>query len=1183
MPAVVIVVAEFIAAYGAYIGIALTVASYVNSSRQARRARYRAQEAARLAIKDRTVTVRSGIFPHQYVVGKAKLSGALLFADSTSDGGVNNVLDLVIGLTGHELTAIDEYYFATDKLTVDPGTGAVLTAPYSAPVYANATGSGVVNAGAVTITPPPGTSVVALHGVVIIGADPGIPNVPINTVSLVGNTILISPTYNGQTITYDYEYVIPTVSYAYLRSHLGEANQAADYALTVSHPGVWTDVHQLRGRAYIVARLGFNPDVWTSGIPDIAVVARGIKCYDPRTVTTYHTDNSALVIRHYLLASYGLGCTTDELDESSFTTAANICDEWVVVDAAATDYYERWMALLTAAAAGGTWEQTGPSTFRQRRYTCNGVFDASEPPLQVLSDMLSSCAGTLSYTGGKWRLTVGAYYAPTIAAITENDLRGPVEIVSGPGHAELFNAMRGTFVGPLNKYVETDYAPVKNPAYLADDGNELIYGEQPLPFTNDSLAAQRIAKITLDRERQAIRVALQLKLVGLQLRPGDVFPLTLPRAGWTNKPFRVEKWEFTTDGDMGVNILAQEEAAASYDWNLGAATVVDPEPNTNLPSPWVVPDLGPLTVLSGTAQLLKMADGSITTRARVEWTPPTDLSVTEVHVEYKRVGGDVAYTALAPEQADSGFTYISGLQDDQGYSIRARCVNNRGARGKWSYAYHLVLGKSEAPPDLTGFTLEVIGGGMRRYTFTAPLNVIDGGSIRIRYAAGSTNNWAAMTEFHAPIVYNPATSSYSFESALPPNGTYSFGVKLYDTSGNESTNARIIQGAVLTNAPMTLRSSANRLTNSDWAEDLGFGSNLYADARALRGWAPVVQSPWTMGRNYANGSAWNIGNGGCWFYAPGTPALGTYCYIYHSPKYTANIGEVLEAHVRCNPHRTSAWFILRCWNASLTEYYDIGTDSLNPGAGIGTSDPRSIDAMPVMFASGRTPEIGVNASFNCAYVELILGVTAQGYTDPYCFWHQAMLCTHNVGTVITKETRTPYVAGSPSTMHGGTLVGATVTQTVTSSVASGYWANQSTDPGQVGFDNATNINGPAYVNNTAQTVQCYFSLQGYFSYSDVTGAGIDYADFQPVVRIYQPYSLYLIGSGSNPQTDALHILTHVAQGIWMPYTFNFLYPLAPGEGIWFYGFASVGRYTGAVYSGRVNWRQLNWQIQVIIK
>lgn len=222
----------------------------------------------------------------------------------------------------------------------------------------------------------------------------------------------------------------------------------------------------------------------------------------------------------------------------------------------------------------------GFNTYRQRRYTCNGTFTVDRTHEDILSALLSSCAGQLTYTGGVYRLVVGAYQTPTIT-LTVDDLRGPIQVTPKKPRRELFNAVRGIYASKSTFDQPTDFPAVTNDVYEAQDGGERIDTDLVFEFTNDVTAAQRIAKIHLEKHRQGIVVQMQCKLgKALHLRPGDTFMLTNERFGWSSKVFRVEQWSLRCDEDWGIDIVAQEEAAENYDWNLGDATVIDPAPDT---------------------------------------------------------------------------------------------------------------------------------------------------------------------------------------------------------------------------------------------------------------------------------------------------------------------------------------------------------------------------------------------------------------------------------------------------------------------------------------------------------------------------------------------------------------------------------------------------------------------------
>jgi len=164
-------------------------------------------------------------------------------------------------------------------------------------------------------------------------------------VTLDGSGNVISPArYNG---------------FVRLRLFFGTDIQSADpdlvYETSTLAEGRWTTNHRLFGIAYIYARFKYNPDVFPNGIPVISATIKGRKVYDPRTATTVWSDNPALCIRDYLTSGFGLSQTTDQIDDVSITTAANICEE--VVDG-------------------------------EDRYTCNGSFVTGFTPSQVVSDLL---------------------------------------------------------------------------------------------------------------------------------------------------------------------------------------------------------------------------------------------------------------------------------------------------------------------------------------------------------------------------------------------------------------------------------------------------------------------------------------------------------------------------------------------------------------------------------------------------------------------------------------------------------------------------------------------------------------------------------------------------------------------------------------------------------------------------
>lgn len=298
----------------------------------------------------------------------------------------------------------------------------------------------------------------------------------------------------------------------------------------------WTANHRLRGRTYMHVRLEYDDDVFSNGIPNVSAVVKGRLVYDPRTGATAWSDNPALCIMDYLTMPWGLGCDrSSEIDTTSFIAAANACDEQI--------------ATLT-----GT----------EKRYTCNGVIDLGSKPIDIIESLLTSCAGHLVYTGGKWRLKVGIWYpvSPSAgASFSDADLRGPVTVRPSRSRRELVNTVRGAFVSPRHKWQSTDYPQVQIASYLAADGSELPL-TLDLPFTTSDSMAQRIARIALLQNRRQATIDFPANLAGLKVAAGDAVYVTLSRFGYTNKTFQVAGWKLSSE--MGVDLSLIEDDAGIY-------------------------------------------------------------------------------------------------------------------------------------------------------------------------------------------------------------------------------------------------------------------------------------------------------------------------------------------------------------------------------------------------------------------------------------------------------------------------------------------------------------------------------------------------------------------------------------------------------------------------------------------
>ena len=455
--------------------------------------------------------------------------------------------------------------------------------------------------------------------------------------------------------------------------HLGSPDQTADTDL-VSESTHWTDTCRLRGIAYMYIRMKYNADVYPDGIPEFTAVVKGKKVYDPRTSTTAYSDNPALCLRDYLTASYGVAEDTANIDDALVTTAANVCDQ-------------------TNTIAGTT------------RYTCNGSFTTSVTPYDMINNMLTSMDGSLWYAQGSWRMKP-AYWTAPVLDLNEDDLRSNISVSTRHSRRNNFNTVKGTFRGEESNWQTTDYPQVNSPASIAADNGQVSTADVDLPFTDNSIEARRIARISLDRNRQQLVVSASFGLKTLQVQVGDNIRLTNSRFGWTNKEFEVVSWNFgLTDGlDLQTQMTLRETAESVYDEvDDGEAYERD---NTTLPDPFSGLTVTNLVVSGGGRT---QGDGTFINSAILSWTAATSSFVSHYDIEWKALSDSSYSSTTTPNTTIE----LSPLVDNIEYIFRVRAVSINGVKGAFVTAQFTGGGDVTAPGLPTAITAT---GGFRYIT-----------------------------------------------------------------------------------------------------------------------------------------------------------------------------------------------------------------------------------------------------------------------------------------------------------------------------------------------------------------------------------------------------------------------------------------------------------------------------------
>lgn len=745
-------------------------------------------------LKGRQQTVRSAVSPHRVIFGEVVVGGTLIYVVSYGDN--NKYVYLAIALAGHQVEEIGDVWIG-DKLTTD-GTfaGTVRNSRWYIP-----------GGGAVTVNDDLKDYIP--ETLTITSLTTGVVSPSLYTVDSFNWTIHFDPSLVGQTVTVHYE-----TSWVKIIKHLGADDQEADAELISASNGLWTSAHRLRGVAYIIARLKYDPNVFPMGLPNIKARVKGYnQIYDPRTGLTGYSNNWALCVLAYLTAPFGLGCGLDETDAAaSFIAAANISDETVQIKTGTgTGYttdaagYEQGRTVIHLIAGTGTilagdvvtidghdylvkysLDSAGYLTLDtglvdalsatthtvtvaavndEKRYTCNGTFTLDMKPVDIMQRLLSAGMGKLVWQQGKYIIKAGAYSSP-VGALNESDLRGKITVQTKQSKQHRFNGVKGTFSDPLKNWQPSDFPLVTNALYVSEDNGEEIYHDIELAFTTSNHASQRIAKIMLEKNRQGITLNFPAKFTAFRYAVGDVLQVSISRLGWVNKEFEVLGWTLAKDG-AGVDLTLQEEAAGCYDWNYGEATVVDLAPDTQLPNPWVV---AAPTGLALTEELYwGNSKGDIKTRGTLTWAGADGMAQRyRVALDGVAVGETI--------DAQWSFNDLS----TQVYSFSVAAVNALGVASPYTTLNYRVLGKSAPPPACSAFLVNRQPDGTREFTWTinAPLDLA---GYRIRYVAGTSGTWESMLPLHEGLL-----TSSPYETNQLPAGDYVFAIVSEDTTGNQS-------------------------------------------------------------------------------------------------------------------------------------------------------------------------------------------------------------------------------------------------------------------------------------------------------------------------------------------------------------------------------------------------------------
>ena len=459
-----------------------------------------------------------------------------------------------------------------------------------------------------------------------------------------------------------------------VNKHTGSDAQTVDTTLQTAFSTLIPNEFQGGGVSYVVVRL--NGDKAAAGPPVIQVRVKGQRLYDPRTTSQSWSDNSALCVRDYLTNNtYGFGIDAAEIDDASFITEANHCDELVTVTSGS-----------------------------QKRYRCNGAISTGQSIWNNLDDLLSTCAGQIIYEGGKYRMFIPKSQTTFTGFAVNNDtVKGTFEITEG-GVKEKFNIAEVTFIDANQEYqpqtVIYPSSSINN--FLTEDSNYENRLHLELPLVTNKDQASQLGQIVLNQSRLAIGLDCICTDEALKVNYGTVLKVSLDGPVWNEKLFMVGGVGVVGMNSVKLGLVEYDSGVFNLSESFDDTAVV----GTGLPDPFLTKVPDNVTLNSGTE----------TDRLVVAWGIPTGTLLDNFEVQGRHetgsstFDGDGIFKSFGFPNRDQSQHWITGVRQGQSWTARVRSRNTLGVNSEWSQsAAHVVQVHAEADPTFNVPVIEADG------------------------------------------------------------------------------------------------------------------------------------------------------------------------------------------------------------------------------------------------------------------------------------------------------------------------------------------------------------------------------------------------------------------------------------------------------------------------------------------
>ena len=436
----------------------------------------------------------------------------------------------------------------------------------------------------------------------------------------------------------------------------------------------------------------------------------------------------------------------------------------------------------------------------------------------MLEGILSSCAGSISYTNGQFNLFVGGDQTPALT-ITDDDVLGDISISTKSGGGELYNTVKSIFVDKNNKYEAMESPVYQNSTYLSEDtpsgessANYKNILELQFPFTISQTMAQRLASIVLDRQRKTTTISLLTTIEYMRLQPSDWVNVTNERMSFSSKVFEVQSknLEFAEDNGQifaATRLTLREIDTTVYDY--AASEYVD------VAADGANPAGGSLAISAPTNLSLSQINAQEGATAKIDvqvsWTNASNDAIQGTEISY-RLSTDGANDYKTAGIAGRGETsaIFSGAVVGKQYYVRIRHFAFNNVVSGYTSPANITIAEPDTISAPTSVSATTGKQGFIDIAFTAPavdsvtkVNIHFSTSSGFTPASGNLLTSVAVTK--GAVIKHPVglvnglaygTTYYFKLTAENSYGTVSSSSSEVNGSFTQVTTADIVDGAL---------------------------------------------------------------------------------------------------------------------------------------------------------------------------------------------------------------------------------------------------------------------------------------------------------------------------------------------------------------------------------------------------